>query len=237
MVTEQLGRQDTAFQKVLGSMKDYFVMNLDIMDCFRMVQQGFSNAFEHAKVLDEAYTNINMTMDITEKKFKTMVDTAYEVGNANGQLATEVLSMMKVYANAGTTVEEINSQMQATVAFQNVTGLDATSVTNSIQTIIQQYKLLEDGSMNAAEATEYLGDVMVGVSYNLAKEESDAMREVILGVETAGGMMKTSGASFEWFSSVIGTLAETMNASGSETANAINIFVAPYGNIGEQNSF
>lgn len=237
MVTEQLGRQDTAFQKVLGSMKDYFVMNLDIMDCFRMVQQGFSNAFEHTKVLDEAYTNISMTMDITEKKFKTMVDTAYEVGNANGQLATEVLNMMKVYANAGTTVEEINSQMQATVAFQNVTGLDAASVTNSIQTIIQQYKLLEDGSMNAAEATEYLGDVMVGVSYNLAKEESDAMREVISGIETAGGMMKTSGASFEWFSSVIGTLAETMNASGSETANAINIFVAPYGNIGEQNSF
>ena len=224
MVTEQLGRQETAFQKLTSSMKEYFVMNLDIMDCFRMVQQGFSNAFEHTKVLDEAFTNISMTMDITEKKFQTMVDTAYKVGNANGQLATEVLNMMKVYANAGTTVEEINSQMQATVAFQNVTGLDATNVTNSIQTILQQYKLLEDGSMNAAEATEYLGDVMVGVSYNLAKEESDAMREVISGIETAGGMMKTSGASFEWFSSVIGTLAETMNASGSETANAINIF-------------
>ena len=63
------------------------------------------------------------------------------------------------------------------------------------------------------------------------------MQEVIAGIETAGGMMQTSGASFEWFASVVGTLAEVMNASGSETANAINIFVAPYGNIGKQKFF
>ena len=49
---------------------------------------------------------------------------------------------------------------------------------------------------------------------------------VIAGIETAGNMIKTSGGSFEWFTSVIGTLSEVMNASGSETANAINIFVA-----------
>lgn len=226
MVTEQLGRQETAFQKVIGAMKQYVVMNLDILDCFNYLQRGFSNAFEHVKVLDEAFTNISMTMDVTQKKFQTMVDTAYEVGDANGQLATEVLNMMKVYANAGTTVEEINSQMKATVAFQNVTGMDATSVTNSIQTILQQYKLLEDGTMSAAQATEYLGDVMVGVSYNLAKEESDAMQEVIAGIETAGGMMQTSGGSFEWFASVVGTLAEVMNASGSETANAMKMIAA-----------
>lgn len=226
MVTEQLGRQETAFQKVVGAMKQYVVMNLDILDCFNYLQRGFSNAFDHVKTLDEAFTNISMTMDVTQKKFQTMVDTAYEVGDANGQLATEVLNMMKVYANAGTTVEEINSQMKATVAFQNVTGMDATSVTNSIQTILQQYKLLEDGTMTAAQATEYLGDVMVGVSYNLAKEESDAMQEVIAGIETAGGMMQTSGASFEWFASVVGTLAEVMNASGSETANAMKMIAA-----------
>ena len=226
MVTEQLGRQETAFQKVVGAMKQYVVMNLDILDCFNYLQRGFSNAFDHVKTLDEAFTNISMTMDVTQKKFQTMVDTAYEVGDANGQLATEVLNMMKVYANAGTTVEEINSQMKATVAFQNVTGMDATSVTNSIQTILQQYKLLEDGTMTAAQATEYLGDVMVGVSYNLAKEESDAMQEVIVGIETAGGMMQTSGASFEWFASVVGTLAEVMNASGSETANAMKMIAA-----------
>ena len=78
---------------------------------------------------------------------------------------------------------------------------------------------------------------MVAVAYNLAKEESVAMQEVISGIETAGNMIKTSGGSFEWFTSVIGTLSEVMNASGSETANAINIFVAPYGNIGKQKFF
>ena len=52
------------------------------------------------------------------------------------------------------------------------------------------------------------------------------MQEVIAGIETAGNMIKTSGGSCEWFASVIGTLSEVMNASASETANAINIFVA-----------
>ena len=226
MVTSQLSKHEGILKKVCGAMKQYVTMNFDVMDMFNYLQRGFQNAFEHVKTLDEAYTNISMTMDVTNKQFQTMVDTAMEVGNANGQLETEVLNMMKVYANAGTTVEEINKQMKATVAFQNVSDLDANTVTQSIQTIIQQYKLLEDGSMDAAEATEYLGDVMVAVSYNLAKEESVAMQEVIAGIETAGNMIKTSGGSFEWFASVIGTLSEVMNASGSETANAINIFVA-----------
>lgn len=237
MVTSQLSKHEGVLKKVCSAMKQYVTMNFDVMDMFNYLQRGFQNAFEHIKTLDEAYTNISMTMDVTNEQFKTMVDTAMEVGNANGQLETEVLNMMKVYANAGTTVEEINKQMKATVAFQNVSDLDANTVTQSIQTIIQQYKLLEDGSMDAAEATEYLGDVMVAVSYNLAKEESVAMQEVIAGIETAGNMIKTSGGSFEWFASVIGTLSEVMNASGSETANAINIFVAPYGNIGKQKFF
>ena len=130
---------------------------------------GTKKNVSHLKYIKTYFLYISMTMDVTNKQFQTMVDTAMEVGNANGQLETEVLNMMKVYANAGTTVEEINSQMKATVAFQNVSDLDANTATQSIQTIIQQYKLLEDGSMDAAEATEYLGDVMVAVSYNLAK--------------------------------------------------------------------
>ena len=226
MVTNQLGKQEGIFSKIGNAMKQYVTMNFDILDCFGRLQNAYGDAFASVQELDEAYTNISMTMDVTEKQFKTMVDTALEIGDANGQLQSEVLNMMKVYANAGTTVEEINSQMKATVAFQNVSDLDASSVTQSIQTILQQYKLLEEGGMSAASATEYLGDVMVAVSYNLAKEESVAMQEVIQGIEVAGNMIKTSGGSFEWFSSVIGTLSELMNASGSETANAINIFVA-----------
>ena len=226
MTTDALRRQDTMFGKLKETVRQYISLNFDAMDMLRYFTNSVNQAWEHTKVLDEAYTNISMTMNVTSRQFETMRQTAMEVGNANGQLETSVLEMMKVYANAGTTVEQINDQMKATVAFQNVTGLDASAVTQSVQTIIQQYKLTEEGAMSAAEATEYLGDVMVAVAYDLAKEESVAMQEVVAGIETAGNMIKTSGGSFEWFTSVIGTLSEVMNASGSETANAINIFVA-----------
>ena len=52
------------------------------------------------------------------------------------------------------------------------------------------------------------------------------MQEVVASMEAAENMIKTSAGSVELFNSVIGRLSEVMNASGSETANAINIFVA-----------
>ena len=137
MTTDALRRQNTMFGKLKETVKQYISLNFDAMDMLRYFTNSLNQAWEHTKVLDEAYTNISMTMNVTNKQFETMKRTAMEVGNANGQLETSVLDMMKVYANAGTTVEEVNSQMKATVAFQNVTDLDASAVTQSVQTIIQ----------------------------------------------------------------------------------------------------
>lgn len=221
-LTNKIAKQESMWYKLSKTLTSIPAQYIGLNEAIQVVERGMRGAYDRVMDLDSAYTNISMTMDVTKEKFATMQKTSIEAGKAQGILSSEVLEMMKVYANAGTTIEEINSQMAGTMAFKNVTGLDASTTTNSIQTILQQYKLLTDGAMSSAEAISYAGDVMTAVAYNLAKEESLAMQEVVSAVETAGNVIYQAGGSLEWYASITGTLTELMNASGSEIGNAMN---------------
>ena len=219
-------KQESAFEKLFGTVSAGTLIYQGIQEAIQLTKQVMHDAVDYAYELDEAYTNINKTMDITSHDFDDMVDNANKIANANGVTTSSVLDMMKVYANAGTTIEQINAKMEMATAFQNVTGQSAEQVTNSIQAIMNQFKLAQDTAYEAADSMEYLGNVMVGVGYNLAKDESLAMQDIIAGVENAGAIIKNSGGSFEWLSAVVGTLSEQMNATGEETANAMKMISA-----------
>ena len=219
-------KQESAFEKLFGTVSAGTLIYQGIQEAIQLTKQVMHDAVDYAYELDEAYTNINKTMDITSHDFDDMVDNANKIANANGVTTSSVLDMMKVYANAGTTIEQINAKMEMATAFQNVTGQNAEQVTNSIQAIMNQFKLAQDTAYEAADSMEYLGDVMVGVGYNLAKDESLAMQDIIAGVENAGAVVKNSGGSFEWLAAVVGTLSEQMNATGEETANAMKMISA-----------
>lgn len=221
-LTNKVAKQESMWYKLSKTLTSIPAQYIGLNEAIQVVERGMRGAYDRVMDLDSAYTNISMTMDVTKEKFATMQKTSIEAGKAQGILSSEVLDMMKIYASAGTTIEEINSQMAGTMAFKNVTGLDASTTTNSIQTILQQYKLLEDGAMSSAEAISYAGDIMTSVAYNLSKEESLAMQEVVSAVETAGNVIYQAGGSLEWYASITGTLTELMNASGSEIGNAIN---------------
>lgn len=218
--------QESAFSKLFATMSAGSIIYNGITAAMNGVQSAFRNAVDFAYELDEAYTNINQTMTISKSDFEEWVDEATKVANSTGTLTGEVLTMMKTYANAGETIDNINAKLAGTTAFQNVTGLAAAEVTNSVQSIMNQYKLAQGTADEIADSMQYLGDVMVGVAYKLKKDESLAMQDVIAGVEGAGSVINNAGGSFEWFASVVGTLSEQMNATGDETANAMKMIAA-----------
>ena len=229
VMNRQLMEQDTWLDKVKNGIKDYVRFTLDLDDIQGVMQNVtrlFSTSFEHIKVLDEAYTNINQTMSVTTEEFESMAQTAYEVGDASGALGTDILEMMKIYANANETAESVNAKIAGTTAFQNVSGLSGTDATNALQTIINQFKLVESGAYSSADAITYVGDAITGVAYNLSKDEGDAMQEIISAVEDAGSVIAQAGGSLEWYSAVTGTLAETVNATGSEVGGAMRMITA-----------
>ena len=219
-------KQESAFEKLFGTVSAGTLIYQGIQEVIQLTKQVMHDAVDYAYELDEAYTNINKTMDITSHDFDDMVDNANKIANANGVTTSSVLDMMKVYANAGTTIEQVNAKMEMATAFQNVTGQSAEEVTNSIQAIMNQFKFAQDTAYEAADSMEYLGDVMVGVGYNLTKDEGLAMQDIIAGVERAGAVIKNSGGSFEWLAAIVGTLSEQMNATGEETANAMKMISA-----------
>jgi TP901 family phage tail tape measure protein len=151
---------------------------------------------------------------------------ANDVAKANGVLTSDVLDMMKIYANAGETAASISEKIAGTVAFQNVTGLGGEEATNALQTIEKQYQLTANGAMDYAEAIQYIGDVTTGVAYSMSKDEGLAIVDIVEGMEGAGAIMRNAGANMEWYAAVVGTLSEQMNAAGSETANAMKMIVA-----------
>ena len=229
VMNRQLMEQDTWLDKVKNGIKDYVRFTLDLDDIQGVMQNVtrlFQSSFEHIKVLDEAYTNINQTMSVTTEEFESMAQTAYEVGDASGALGTDILEMMKIYANANETAESVNAKIAGTTAFQNVSGLSGTDATNALQTIINQFKLVESGAYSSADAITYVGDAITGVAYNLSKDEGDAMQEIISAVEDAGSVIAQAGGSLEWYSAVTGTLAETVNATGSEVGGAMRMITA-----------
>jgi DNA repair exonuclease SbcCD ATPase subunit len=226
VVNQQLEKQESIFSRLGNSIKDYVRIYFDMGDVIQYVTQGFRNAYDYVKELDAAYTNINMTMEVSKKEFLTMKDTALAVGKQYGVLSTDVLEMMKIYANANETAESINKKVAGTVAFQNVTGLGGTEATNAVQTIMNQFQLLEGGARDTGEAIQYLGDVLVGASYSLSKDEGDAIKEIVSAVEDAGSVIYQAGGSLEWYSAVAGVLAEQMNATGSEVGGAMRMITA-----------
>lgn len=229
VMNRQLMEQETIFDKLKNGIKDYVRFSLDLDDVQGVMQNVtrlFSNSFEHIKVLDEAYTNVNQTMKISQAEFDGMAQTAYDVADASGVLGTEVLEMIKIYAGAGVTAEEVNSKLAGTVAFQNVSGLTGTDATNALQTILNQFQLTTVHGMEAGDAINYVGDALIGVAYSLSKDEGDAIQEIVSAVEDAGSVIAQSGGSLEWYAAVAGTLAEQMNATGSEVGGAMRMITA-----------
>ena len=217
-----VGKQESAFSKLFSTVGGGALIYEGIQKALQGMETVLRDSISFAYELDEAYTNINQTMTISKKGFEGFVDSATEVANQTGTLTTDVLTMMKTYASANESIESINAKLAGTTAFQNVTGLAAEEVTNSVQSIMNQYQMAQESTDAIANSMERLGDVMVSVAYSLKKEESLAMQDVISGVETAGAVVKNAGGSFEWLASIVGVLSEQMNATGDETGNAIN---------------
>ena len=225
-ITPLVGQQENAFGKLFSTISSSSLIFNVMQEAWQGAKQVIKDSVGFIRELDEAYTNINQTMTISQREFDDWVDKATQTANETGTLTSDVLKMMKTYASAGESIENINAKLAGTTAFQNVTGMAAEEVTNSVQSIMNQYKMAQDSTDAIANSMQHLGDVMVGVAYSLQKEESLAMKDIISGVETAGAVIESAGGSFEWLSAVVGTLSEQMNATGDETGNAMKMIAA-----------
>ena len=219
-----------AFNNLAESVKGLAMQYLSLEAAMDGAKAVFSNIKDYALQLDDAYTDIAISMDVTKEEFNEWVDTASEIARANGITTNSVMDMVKIYAQAGQSLEDIQDKLQGTAAIQNITQWDADQTTAVVNSIINQFDLAGEATSKFAydsgAAIEYFGDRLVLLSNNLSMDNVAAIQEMASAIDDAGSVIHSAGGSMEWYMAITGKLAETTNMTGSEIGAAMRMITA-----------
>lgn len=165
--TNKLKKTNSALGELGNTVKNVATYVSSAMVIDRLWDE-LAKGVEHVKDVDKAFTNMSMTMEsLTKTQFNNMLSEVNAMSQQMGAVASETLQIAQTFANDKVTTEEVMAKLQPSVALMNISGMEATDVTKSIMSIANSYQMLADDGSNAAEVTEYLGDVLAKVSANM----------------------------------------------------------------------
>jgi len=184
------------------------------------IKDGIKDVIDLNTILTQTATAMNTTVD----KLGALTTGAQQMSQAMGANINDVLAIMHVYANVNETADSIMKKTKADVILSNLTGMSGQETTNSLQAIQQQFNLTDDQLM-------HVDDSLTKIASNLRMNYQDAITQIANGVKTAGAMASQAGLSFETFSGIIASTAETSRRSGEEIANMYKMVTARITNI------
>lgn len=227
MQDREIDRISDAYERLGGTIQNLVLRYASLQLVLHQMKQYFQEAIEYTYELDAAYTDVAISMDISRTEFNKWTEDAMEIARANGIATTSVLDMVKIYATAGEDISAVAEKLSGTAMLQNITQWDADQTTSVINSIINQYQLL-DKEINGvtgsvSNAINYLGDNLIAISNELTIDNVKGIQEMASAIDDAGSVVKNAGGTMEWYMSVTGALAESMNASGSEVGAALRM--------------
>ena len=98
--------------------------------------------------------------------------------------------------------------------------------TKSLQSVINQFKLMSVEGANAGEVTSHIGDVLTKISQNLTYDFADGIKEMNSAISTSGSVAEMAGESVESYSARIGALVQATGKGGSELANGYKMIAS-----------
>ena len=193
--------------------------------CRKLIQE-VKEGIEYIKYLDESFTDMSMTMDISRSQFDNMSEDIDKLASKLGVTSQYVHDIARVYSNASTTIEEVMKKVKGASELANVSGMDGLETTKAIQSITNQFKLMQKEGADAAEVTSHIGDVLVKISQNMAYDFASGIKEMNDAISTSGSVAQMSGDGLERYSAIIGSLIEQTGKTGNELANAYKMISA-----------
>lgn len=223
-LSNRVKKNDSMWAGLSKTLTSLPMQYLGLHTAMNKVSELLNNSVDHIFNLDEAYTQIAITMDMTQQEYRKWLDIAKSTADVNGTTTQSLIEMVKVYATAGEDISSVQEKLAGTAMIQNVTEWDAEKTTSAVNSIINQYKLLDKeingATGNVANAIEYMGDSLVAISNSLSVDNVAGIQEMVSAIDTAGGVINQAGGSLEWFMAVSASAKETINATGEETGNA-----------------
>ena len=218
------------YDDLQGSIKNLVVRYVSLQAILHNMKRYFQDAIRYTMDLDNAYTDVAISMDVTRQEFNEWTKTARTIAQANGQTTTSLMEMVKIYATAGESIEAVQDKLAGTAMIQNITQWDAEQTTSAVNSILSQYKLLEKEingvTGNVSNAITYLGDNLIGISNALKIDNVKGIQEMVSAIDTSGSIVESAGGTMEWYMGITGALGEAMNATGAEVGNAMKMITA-----------
>lgn len=218
------------YDDLQGSIKNLVVRYVSLQAILHNMKNYSQDAIQYTMDLDNAYTDVAISMDVTRQEFNEWTKTARTIAQANGQTTTSLMEMVKIYATAGESIEAVQDKLAGTAMIQNITQWDAEQTTSAVNSILSQYKLLEKEingvTGNVSNAITYLGDNLIGISNALEIDNVKGIQEMVSAINTSGSIVESAGGTMEWYMGITGALGEAMNATGAEVGNAMKMIAA-----------
>ena len=175
--------------------------------------QEIRQAVTFAKELDEALTNVNYTMDVTTSQLEKIGESSVQMSKQLGTSTSNVLSAVKLYANAKETADSIIAKAQPAIMISNVTGMTGEQSAKMLQSVMNQFDMTQEDLMR-------ISDTIQAVSQNMAYDFAAGIQEIAGGIERSGSVARSAGLELEEYVSMLGLVIEQTGQSGDTIGNA-----------------
>ena len=182
---------------------------------FQRFIQYIRQGWEYALQFDTALTKISYTMDLTDAQLNSMGEDILSLSQKLKTSISDMATIYQIYSNMNTSAKEMSILAESTAVLSNLTGVDAGTAADQIQSVVQQFENLE--SVDAS----HIIDVFDYISSNIAVDYSKGIQGIADAVKNVGNVADKAGISFEQLSAIIATVMEQTRAEGSSIANGL----------------
>ena len=178
---------------------------------FNRITDSFSEAYSYIKKLDSSLNHIRIVSNASADEMERFAVEANKAAKALGTSTLDYTNASLIYYQQGITdLEEIKERTDATLKLANTTGETASSVSDYMTAIWNNF---DDGS----KSLEYYADVLA----KLGAETASSSDEIAAGLEKFSSVAETVGLSYEYATSALTTITAATRQSADVVGTAL----------------
>lgn len=207
---------------------------------YRMITRlttEFKNGLNVLKEYDAALTTISYTMDLNQQGLDNLGKSAVNMAKDLSMSISDAESIYQIYANMNTSAQEIAETAKPTAILSNLSGVDASTASDQVQGILQQFDMLKDGTEDVAATSMHVVDVLDKISANVSIDYAKGIGVITDAVTAAGAVANDAGLSFEELAAISAKVAERTREDGGSIGNAIKTIATRISKVGEMPAY
>lgn len=178
---------------------------------FNRITDSISEAYSYVKKLDSSLNHIRIVSNASADEMERFAVQANKAAKTLGTSTLDYTNASLIYYQQGITdFEEIKERTDATLKLANTTGETASSVSDYMTAIWNNF---DDGS----KSLEYYADVLA----KLGAETASSSDEIAAGLEKFSSVAETVGLSYEYATSALTTITAATRQSADVVGTAL----------------